>query len=404
MILSRHDSVASSLQLQALLIAVGRAVKSAVKLFLVAASPRRGFRSAALRHCLSGLACVLLTALLSGCQTVSYYRQAIAGESVILLRRQSIPKLIADPKTPALLKAKLQTIVQIRQFAADQLLLPPGQSYLKYTDLRRSSVVWNVNIAPPLSLEPMTWWFPVVGRAGYRGYFHEQPARRYAGAFAKKGWDVYVDGVPTYSTLGWFDDPILNTFIDEPDSYLAEIIFHELAHRRLFVPGDTDFNEAWATAVASEGVRRWLLATASPQAVDRYHANTAKDHQIVDLVMSARGQLQDLYANTNLPDTVRLSRKQDIIAQLRASHSELKASWGGQSPYDGWFAEPINNAKLNTISAYYDLVPAFDALLRANGGELEKFYNAVAQLAKLPFPERHRQLQSYLSHAPQQHP
>jgi predicted aminopeptidase len=349
------------------------------------------------RRWLGGLACILLAALLSGCQTVSYYRQAIAGESQILFHRQSIPKLVADPKTPAPLKAKLQAILQIRQFAAEQLHLPAGQSYLKYTDLHRSCVVWNVNLAPALSLDPMTWWFPVVGRASYRGYFHEQPARDYAGAFAKKGWDVSVDGVPTYSTLGWFDDPILNTFANEPDCYLAEIIFHELAHRRLFVPGDTDFNEAWATAVASEGVRRWLLATASPQAVDRYHADMAKDHQFVDLVMAARGRLEELYAKTNLSDTAKLSRKQEIIAQLRAGHSELKASWGGQSPYEDWFAEPINNAKLNTISAYYDLVPAFDALLLANGGDLDKFYQAVARLAKLPLDQRHRQLQAYLA-------
>ncbi len=243
----------------------------------------------------------------------------------------------------------------------------------------------------------MTWWFPVVGRASYRGYFHEPPARRYADAFAKKGWDVYVDGIQTYSTLGWFDDPVLNTFINEPDSYLAEIIFHELTHRRLFVPGDTDFNEAFATAVASEGVRRWLLASSSPQALDQYRAALAKDHQFVDLVMDARAQLQALYDTTNLSDTVKLSRKQDIIVQLRARHSDLKASWGGQSPYDDWFAEPINNAKLNTVSAYYDLVPAFDALLSTNGGDLEKFYHAVARLAKLPLPQRHRQLQAYLA-------
>jgi len=342
----------------------------------------------------------LLAGLLSGCQTVSYYRQAVAGESQILFHRQSISHLIADPKTPAPLKAKFQTILQIRQFAAQQLHLPAGRCYLKYTDLHRPCVVWNVNIAPPLSLDPMTWWFPVVGRASYRGYFHEPPARRYADAFAKKGWDVYVDGVQTYSTLGWFDDPVLNTFINEPDSSLAEIIFHELAHRRLFVPGDTDFNEAFATAVASEGVCRWLLASSLPQALDPYRAAQAKDRQFVDLIMDTRRLLQALYDTTNLPDTVKLSRKQDIIAQLRARHSGLKASWGGQSPYDGWFAEPINNAKLNTVSAYYDLVPAFDALLRANGGDLERFYHAVAQLAKLPLPERHRQLAALLAAPP----
>jgi len=342
----------------------------------------------------------LLAAVLTGCQTVCYYQQAVAGQCQILLHQQSISKLLADPKTPAPLKAKFQTILNIRQFAARQLRLPVGQSYLKYTDLHRPFVVWNVNIAPALSLDPMTWWFPIVGRVSYRGYFHEPPARRYAAHFAKEGWDVYVDGIETYSTLGWFHDPVLNTFMDEPDSALAEIIFHELAHQRLFVPGDTDFNEAFATAVAAEGVRRWLLATSAPQAYDRYRANLAKDHQFVDLIMAARAQLQTLYDNPNLSDTAKLSRKQDILAQLRASHSQLKASWGGQSPYDEWFDQPINNAKLNTISAYYDLVPAFDALLRANAGDLEEFYQAVAQLAKLPLPERHRQLQSYLALPP----
>ena len=363
-------------------------------------APPRSRRST-LRRCLGGLVGAVLAAALTGCQTVCYYQQAVAGQCQILLHQQSIPRLLADPKTPAPLKAKFETILAIRQFAARELHLPAGRSYLKYTDLHRPFVVWNVNIAPALSLDPVTWWFPIVGRVSYRGYFHEQPARRYAGDFAKRGWDVYVDGIETYSTLGWFRDPVLNTFLDDPDSALAEIIFHELAHQRLFVPGDTDFNEAFATAVASEGVRRWLLAASAPQACDRYRADLAKDHQFIDLIMAARAQLQALYDNPNLSDTAKLSRKQDILAQLRASHSVLKASWGGQSPFDDWFDQPINNAKLNTVSAYYDLVPAFDSLLRANAGDLEKFYQAVAQLAKLPLPQRHRQLQSYLA-APQQ--
>jgi predicted aminopeptidase len=341
-----------------------------------------------------------MAAALSGCQAVRFYQQAIAGQCQILLHAQSIPELVADPQTPPSLKAKFEAILRIRQFAAEQLKLPAGKSYLKYTDLHRDCVVWNVNVCPPLSLEPKTWWFPVVGRASYRGYFHELPARLYAGDFSQKGWDVYVDGISTYSTLGWFNDPILNTFVNEPDSELAETIFHELAHRRLFVPGDTDFNEAFATAVASEGVRRWLLAASTPLAYDRYHAGLDKALQFVDLIMAARVQLKAFYDNPSLSDSDKLSRKQDIIAQLRARHAELKASWGGKSPFDRWFDEPINNAKLNTVSAYYDLVPAFDALLRANGGNLEEFYQAVARLGKLPLPERHRQLRDYLPTPP----
>jgi predicted aminopeptidase len=245
--------------------------------------------------------------------------------------------------------------------------------------------------------------FPVVGRASYRGYFHEQPARDYAAQFAKKGWDTYVDGIPTYSTLGWFNDPILNTFVNEPDFGLAETIFHELTHRRLFVPGDTDFNEAFATANAAEGVRRWFLAASNAPAYERYRAGLEKDRQFVDIIKAARAQLQTVYGDPKLSDDAKLARKQDIIAQLRAKHTELKDSWGGNSPFDKWFNEPINNAKLNTISAYYDLVPAFNALLSANGGDLEKFYEAVARLGKLSLPERHRQLEAYLAN-PQQRP
>jgi predicted aminopeptidase len=341
-----------------------------------------------------------MAAALSGCQAVRYYRQAVAGQCQIFLHEQSIPNLVADPKTPAPLRARFDAILKIRQFAAEQLKLPTGKSYLKYTDLHRDYVVWNVNVCPALSLEPKTWWFPIVGRASYRGYFHEQPARDYAAEFAKKGWDVYVDGIETYSTLGWFNDPILNTFVNEPDSELAETIFHELTHRRLFVPGDTDFNEAFATANASEGVRRWFLAASNSAAYDRYRAGLEKDHQFIDIVMAARAQLQAVYDDPHLNDTAKLARKQDIITQLRARHAELKVSWGGKSPFDEWFDEPINNAKLNTISAYYDLVPAFNALLRANGGDLENFYEAVARLGKLPLPERHRQLEAYLSYPP----
>ena len=344
---------------------------------------------------LCGLACGLLVAVLSGCQAISYYRQAIAGECQILAHQQPIRQLIADPQTPAPLKAKFEQILKIRQFAAEELHLPAGQSYLKYVDLHRPYVVWNVNVAPALSLAPKTWWFPIVGRASYRGYFNEQDARSYADEFAKNGWDVYVDGIETYSTLGWFKDPLLNTFINEPDSYLAEIIFHELTHQRLFVPGDTDFNEAFATFVSIEGVRRWYLASTNSPGYEHFRAGQDQDHQFVNLIMAARERLEAVYDDPKLLDTAKLARKQEIIAQLRADHAALKASWGGKSPFDDWFAEPINNAKLNTVSAYYDLVPAFAALLRANDGDLGKFYQAVGRLGKMPIQQRRRELESY---------
>jgi predicted aminopeptidase len=331
--------------------------------------------------------------VLPGCEALGYYRQAIAGECQILARQKPIATLIADPATPPKLKAKFKQVLKIRQFAEQELKEPAGENYVKYTDLHRPYVVWNVNVAPALSLDPKTWWFPVVGRASYRGYFNERSARRYAEKWEKRGWDVYVDGIETYSTLGWFRDPLLSTFIDEPESELAEIIFHELGHRRLFVPGDTDFNEAFATAVAEEGVRRWYEAAQNPKGYERYLTSRRRENDFVKLVLAGRDQLQSVYSDARLTDGEKLQRKEEIIRELRDNYARLKTRWGvTKSGYDYWFSEPINNAKLGTIAAYYDLVPGFQAVLRTQGGDMEKFYGAVSELAKMPLEKRHEAL------------
>jgi predicted aminopeptidase len=336
--------------------------------------------------------------LLSGCQGLSYYRQAIAGEYQILAHQQAIPELIASPETAPSLKTKFEQVLQIRRFAEQDLKLPADRQYLKYVDLHRPYVVWNVNVAPALSLTPKTWWFPIVGRASYRGYFVERQARRYADTFTNKTWDVYVDGVETYSTLGWFHDPILNTFINEPESYLAEVIFHELTHQRLFVAGDTDFNESLATAVSEEGVRRWCQASNRHNAYERYRRELDHERDFARLIMATRGDLQAVYQDPRLSDPAKLERKNQIIEQLRVRYAALKTKWGGkESGYDRWFREPINNAKLNTVSAYFDLVPCFQALLRANGDDLDNFFRAVEKLAKLPLQERHDALRKFCS-------
>jgi predicted aminopeptidase len=339
--------------------------------------------------------------ILSGCQAVGYYRQAVAGEYQILAHQKPVDSLIADPATPPKLKAKLQEALKIREFAAQELKEPADGNYVKYTDLHRPCVVWTVVVAPALSLEPKIWWFPIVGRASYRGYFSEAAARRYAEKLEKRGWDVEVGGVQTYSTLGWFHDPLLNTFIDEPESGLAEIIFHELAHRRLFVPGDTDFNEAFATTVAEEGVRRWYLAAHKPKDYEDYLADRGHESDFVKLVLSTRDQLQSVYSDARLPDAEKLRRKADVIREMRDNYAILKARWGvAKSGYDNWFSEPINNAKLNTIAVYNDLVPGFQAVLRAQGGDIEKFYQAVGALAKMPVDKR-RQALAKASEVPQ---
>lgn len=342
--------------------------------------------------------CLLMIGALSGCQTIRFYRQAAAGQYEILAHQTPIDDLIQDPATNPKLKQKLELVVRLRKFAREELKLQPDDCYLKYVDLHRPYVVWNVNVAPRLSLEPKTWWFPIVGSVSYLGYFSEDGARRCATIWEDKGWDTYIGDVPAYSTLGWFHDPLLSTFIFESEAELADTIFHELTHRRLFLAGDTDFNEAFATMVAEEGVRRWFAAAGTPLAFEVFMKDVREQNDFVALVLSTRNDLQKVYVDAHLSDALKLQRKAEEIGEMRIHFAKLKESWGvKKSGYDHWFAEPVNNAQLNTVAAYYDLVPAFQALLRANGGDLEKFYAAVGGLARMPLDKRHQALRAYLT-------
>jgi predicted aminopeptidase len=346
---------------------------------------------------------ILLMTGLCGCQTAHYYHQAIAGEYQILSHRTPIAHLMADPRTPAKLKEKFELVTELRAFAQAELKLPINKHYLTYVDLHRRFVIWNVHAASEFSLQPKKWWYPFVGSLKYRGYFFEKDARQYGKQLAQQGNDVYVEGVEAYSTLGWFADPLLNTFIGHPESDLAETLFHELTHQRLFLSGDTDFNEAFATAVAEEGVKRWFQAKHDQAGDQQYRKELQRNRQFVALVMKTRRQLERVYGETNeqrvahskLSSSAQLRMREEkdrVLQQSRADYEQLKASWGGYSGYDGWFAQSLNNAQLNTIAVYYELVPGFQALLQQQAGNLESFFKAVEDMRKLKKDARHRWL------------
>jgi predicted aminopeptidase len=348
-----------------------------------------------------------VVAAVSGCQTIGYYSQAVKGQYQIFAHQEPIEKLIADPTTSDKLREQLKLIEELRAFAKTELKLPVDGHYRKYVDVHRPYVVWNVQAAPQFSLQPRTWWYPLVGSLEYRGYFSERGATNYAAKISKKGDDVYVDGVEAYSTLGWFKDPVLNTFIDRSQPELAEVIFHELGHQRVFARGDTDFNEAYATTVGQEGARRWLRASGRTNLLEKYSIALNRDNQFVHLILATRERLEKVYGDTldkdgkvlaaktpPLPPEQLREQKRQVFADLRRDYAQLKASWGGYSGYDDWFAHELNNAQLNTIANYYDFLPAFKHLLELHGGDMEKFYNEVERLSKMSRDERHQWLRN----------
>ncbi|HEB92405.1 MAG TPA: aminopeptidase [Gammaproteobacteria bacterium] len=329
---------------------------------------------------------VLLVLALDGC---GYYAQSIRGQWELISKRQPIEALLADPQTPVALREQLRRMQQIRRFANVQLALPDNGSYRDYADLGRPFVVWNVFAARPLSMRLETWCFPVAGCVGYRGYFDETEARAYAATLTAQGLETYVAGISAYSTLGWFDDPLLNTVMGRSETRLAGLIFHELAHQRVYVQDDTAFNEAFASAVEQEGVRRWLAQNGGEQQEDARFRRRQND--FVDLVTATRDRLAVLYAS-ELPEAQQHTHKAQIIGELRAGYAALKRRWGGYAGYDAWFSGPLNNPQLAAVTTYRDGVPAFQALLREQGGDLEAFYRAVEALGELSVEERQARL------------
>ncbi|MCP4702666.1 MAG: aminopeptidase [Gammaproteobacteria bacterium] len=315
---------------------------------------------------------------------IQYYGQAIHGQLDLLGRRQKISKLLADPATPALLKAKLTKVREARNFAVQQLHLPDNGSYSCYADLERPFAVWNVFAAPEFSLKPIRFCFPIAGCVSYRGYFSRTGAQAFADKLRTQGHDVYVGGVAAYSTLGWFDDPVLNTMW--PETRAVEIIFHELAHQRLYIANDSAFNEAFAVTVALEGIKRRQLAAGEP--VDHYPLSRLRRKKaFVALVRETSEHLREIY-QTPLDKNEMRTLKKAAFQAMRARYAELKVQWGGYSGYDVWFAKNLNNAKLATVSTYHNLVPAFQTLLAQCGGDLRAFYAAAKALGNRPAAER----------------
>lgn len=346
---------------------------------------------------LSASAAVLVS-LLGGCAGAGYYAQSIGGHLDLMAKRQDIGTLVDDESTPPDLKERLERAQVIRAFATDELALPDTGSYQSYVDVGKPYVTWNVVATPALSLQAKTWCFPVVGCVAYRGYFDEADARAYADTLATEDMDVAVVGARAYSTLGWFDDPILNTILYDAEYRFAGTLFHELAHERVFVEGDTTFNESYAVAVEREGVRRWLASTAAPSMLDAYGRERARREEFLALVLAARGRLEALF-DSDEDDAVKAREKAAIYAGLRADYGKLKDSWDGYGGYDRWFGSELNNARLALLATYNVYVPAFERLIAEQGGDMEKFHRAVETLSKLPKEERDTELERLAAEA-----
>lgn len=329
------------------------------------------------------IVCVPLTCFLflSGCGTVSYYGQSVIGHSQLMLARQSVEKLLADTSTSKELKANLLLAKDLRRYSIESLMLPDNGSYTDYVDLAREFPVWTVVAAEEFSVEPKTWCYPIIGCAGYRGYYSEQAAGDYAQALQKKDLETTVGGAGAYSTLGWFNDPLLPSMMRYGVADLAETLFHELAHQVVYIKNNTAFNEAFATAVGEQGTYLWLRDN-RPDLLADYTARLLARNDFSLLLLATKESLSKLYAS-NLSFAEKRRTKQIILGSLREQYSILKTkNWQGIEWFDRWFETPINNARLAAFASYRDQVPDFVKLLNDCNSKFSKFYASVEKAGK----------------------
>ena len=339
-----------------------------------------------------GLLVLAFPILLSGCSSAAYYSQLATGQWDLLHAREPVSQVIADPLRPAALREQLAKAQAARTFASEHLHLPDNQSYRLYADLKRPYVVWNVFATPEFSLNPVTHCFPIAGCVAYRGYYTQGAARGEAALQHQQGMDVFVSGVEAYSTLGWFDDPILNSMLNWGDERLATLIFHELAHQRFYAKDDTEFNESFASFVEQEGTRQWRAKHGLPLSDG---SNLQQREQFISLVLDTRQRLKTLYAQS-LPADEMQQRKAAEFERMRGEYRQLRdQQWAGNPRYDAWINSPLNNAKLLPFGLYDQWVSAFAALFKHAGGDWPRFYAEVEELGKLPPEQRKAALQQW---------
>ena len=320
---------------------------------------------------------------LAGCASPAYYAQAISGHLRLMRSQVQITDLLNDPNTDPELADRLRQTQQIRRFAREKLGLAVDGSYSRLAITAKEAVTWNVVAAAEFSVQPRMWCFPVAGCVAYRGYFDQRRAQQFAHKLETKSFDVMIIPAIAYSTLGWFEDPLLDTMLRYSNATLAGIMFHELAHEKLYIRGDTRFNESFANFVETTGVHRWLAAADRAADIEQWEEKRRAAVQFNRLLQETREELQAVYSSGQGVESKRLEKRR-IFDALRTQYQALVAQeWKGVDYFADWMAGDLNNAHLALMDSYEGGICAFAALYEEAGRNLERFFALAAEKGAL---------------------
>lgn len=325
---------------------------------------------------------MLSVLILGGCDTFSYYQQMGQGHFNLMNKRELISSRLHKAGISAEEKRKLELVVAARDFASKQLYLPANKSYQHYSDLKRPHVTWNVIATAPLSMSPEPSCFPIIGCLSYRGYFKQSDAQQYANKLSQRGLETYIAGSSAYSTLGWFADPVVSTMLRYDDFFLLETLFHELAHQKMYFANDSEFNEAFATAVGQYGVRKWLSVHGSKQDIQNHELYLKRRKAFTDMLRNTADRLRRVFEQKGKTEKQKVEEKQEVYKNLAMEYKKYRLDQNFHG-YDSWFLKPVNNPRLAIVSTYHDLVPEFINHLEKCHYDLPRFYRSIATLRSL---------------------
>jgi predicted aminopeptidase len=331
---------------------------------------------------------------LCGCADIGYYWHSARGHLEIMDKRVDIADLLADESLETGLRERLLLVQDIRRFSVERLQLPENDSYLSYVELDRPYLIQNLFAAPEFSTRLHQWCYPVVGCAGYRGYFDEERLLAYTDEMKAQGFETYIGRVSAYSTLGWFDDPLLSSFIDWPDYRLAGLLFHELTHQQIYIDDDTTFNESLASAVQLTGTELWLQSRNQVRELELLAGWQVYRSEVVELIEDTRAGLAKIYRG-EISDTRKREQKAQAFAAARERHAGIASRHGVTGGFTRWFAEELNNAKIGSVSAYNAQLPAFVNMIRAHEMRFGRFFEYAEKVGAMEKQSRDACLEAW---------
>ena len=345
---------------------------------------RHAFPVCGLTRALTYLLLLPSAFLLAGCSPIYVIRAGIA-EAKILAARRPIPEVILDPATDARTRGLLTIVMEARAFAVDELRLDVGESYTSFTRLQSDTLAHVLSGARRDRLEQKTWWFPVVGRVPYKGYFDLDDALGAQRALETAGWDSYLRPTAAFSTLGWFADPLLSTLLRQDDVDLVASILHELSHNHLYIGGQAMFSESFATFVGRTGAAEFFCTRpgGGPDSVKckRARARWRDDVRFSRFLDTMTEALRALYARTDLTREQKITQRAEVFAAAQRRFRGVVQPTLEARSFRNFLALPLNNATLLARVVYYHRLYDFDALLTYHGGRLKDAVGTLVENA-----------------------